>query len=77
MSSMKHWDREDGVYYRRGWRIEPWTCDSRRRYTVYCGTTELAEFPTRRAAVEYAEAEIKRSHVESARRVAAELARWL
>ncbi len=77
MSSMKYWDREDGVYYRSGWRIEPWTCDSRRRYTVYCGTTEMSEFTTRREAVKYAEAEMKRSDAEIARRVSAELARWL
>lgn len=75
---MSHWDRKDGVYYLSGgWRIEPWTCDSRRRYTVYCGTTEMAEFTTLREAREWAEDERRKSDAAIARRVSDELARWL
>ena len=73
---MKYWEREDGVYYRGGWRIEPWTCGGR-RFTVYYGVTEMAEFTTLREARDWAEAEARQRDAESARRVSAELARWL
>ena len=74
--SMRHWDREDGTYYRSGWRIESWTC-GRRRFTVYYGTTEVGEFSTLREARDWAEAEARNRDAALAQRVSAELARWL
>lgn len=76
--SINHWDIEDGVYHRNGWRIEPWgTADSIRGYTVFYGTTQMGEFTALREAWEWAEDEARKRDAAIARRVSDEIGRWL